>query len=268
MRYEYAKMTGSGNDFILIDNFSLKYSPEEVRKITPKLCSRGLSLGADGVIMIEPVKDADFKWHFFNADGSIASMCGNGSRCAARFAYLKGHTDKTMKMLTGAGVINAEIKENARVNVQLTKPHSMKIDNALKNAHYKTYSFINTGVPHAVFFEDDIDSIDVFNIGRQIRNHDEFAPEGTNVNFIKVIKDGLRVRTYERGVENETLACGTGSVASALIAIEKGAVQSPVKILTTGGIDLLITKDGEDVYLEGEARFLCEGVIEEEAYKY
>lgn len=263
-------MTGSGNDFILVDNMNRNYNVGEIIPYIAKICTHRLSVGADGFIMIEPDEKADFMWHFYNSDGSPAEMCGNGARCAARFAYLNGYTERNMSFLTTAGLIHAEIKEGVNVKVQLTQPSGMIINKeAPLYGIYTAYSYIVAGNPHVVIFDDNIENADVKTAGSQIRNHREFAPNGANVNFVHVTgKDTLRVRTYERGVEDETLACGTGSAASALIAIETGLVSSPVTIKTSGNIDMKVYKEDELVYLEGEARVVATGTIAREAMEY
>jgi diaminopimelate epimerase len=235
----------------------LHHSATDIQKIVAKVCARGLSIGADGLIMLEPCDTADFQWRFFNSDGGDdATMCGNGARCAARFAYLKGYAGVTMSFLTGAGIIRAEIKEAPNVKVQLTQYKDMEIEHA--------GGFVDTGVPHVVIFEDEIENVDMNNVGKRLRHE-----RNANINFVKVLgTHSLRVRTYERGVESETLACGTGSVASTLIAIEKGFASSPVNIKTSGGIDLTVYKEGNDTYLEGEARLVTEGVILPEGVNY
>lgn len=271
MEIKYNKMTGSGNDFIVVDNMDKCYKISDILPYIPSICARGVSIGADGFIMIEPTEGADFMWHFYNSDGSVAEMCGNGSRCAVRFAYLKGYTGKISRFKTIAGIISGEIKEGVNVKVQLTPYHSMVVDKkAPLTEKYNQYSFVNTGVPHVVLFDDDIERADDINAdGRKIRYHDEFAPSGANVNFISVVaQDTIRIRTYERGVEAETLACGTGCTAGALVAIEKGLVNSPVRMITTGKKDLTVYKENNKVFLEGEARLLSEGVILKEAMEY
>ncbi|GAB7141316.1 diaminopimelate epimerase [Deferribacterales bacterium RsTz2092] len=269
---KYAKMTGSGNDFIIVNNMDRRLNVADIAPLVPKICARGVSIGADGFFMIEPAdtKDVDFKWHFYNSDGTTGEMCGNGSRCVARFVHRLGYVGKNMRFLTGAGVIAAEIIDETHVKVQLTTPHSLVIDKTLDaGSRQIKYSYVNTGVPHAVLFVDDVESADVAGLGRLLRYHSAFAPAGANVDFVKMVApDILRMRTYERGVEGETLACGTGAVASALIAIEKGLVKSPVHIKTSGNIDMNVYMVNGTPYLEGEARLLSEGEMFSEAMKY
>jgi diaminopimelate epimerase len=268
---KFSKMNGSGNDFILIDNMDKKFCCDEFKKFISLLCRRKLSIGADGVIILEPSAIADFKWRFFNADGSEAEMCGNGSRCAAKYAYLNNIAKKSLKFETIAGVIEAEVKKDS-VKVLMTKPFNLKIDYEIFINSKKYYiSSINTGVPHVVKFVKELENYDVYKMGKLIRFHELFQPNGTNVNFVSIEnKDTLNIRTYERGVEDETLACGTGSVAAALIAYKKGFVKKPVKVKNRGGEILLIDfilkdNDYKKVYLEGDARLVFNGEILEDA---
>jgi diaminopimelate epimerase len=265
------KMSGSGNDFIIIDNRDLSIDKSNIREIISKICRRAVSVGADGVIFIEPSQKADFKWDFYNSDGSIAEMCGNGSRCASRFCFLNGITGKNIKFESLAGIIEAEVTEGTNVKVKLTKPFDLKLDLKipLKDRTFEA-SFVNTGVPHVAIEVEDIESFDVKRYGNQIRFHELFSPKGTNVNFYKILPDNsIKIRTYERGVEDETLACGTGSAAVAFILHKKSKLKSPVELETSGGMRLFIhLSDNDDIYLEGEARVVYKGVITEEAYKY
>ena len=271
MSFSFTKMSGNGNDFIIIDN-RLNDANELINKdFVVKVCARGLSIGADGLIFIEKSNKADFKWRFYNSDGTEAAMCGNGARCAARYAYINNIAPKEMTFETGAGIIEGFIMDNGEVKVLLTPPHSFK-DNlpniSVEDTSYKPY-FINTGVPHAVIFTDKVDSVNVMTVGSVIRHHNLFAPEGTNVNFASVTAaSSMKVRTFERGVEGETLACGTGCTAAALVAVKEGLVESPVKVLTAGGKILTVYSNGDKVYLQGEARLVYKGIINTEAYNY
>ena len=269
----FLKMSGSGNDFILIDNRDQSLALENIADFVRTVCERKISVGADGLIIIENSQRADFRWRFFNADGSEVDMCGNGARCAARFACTRGIAKEKMSFETGAGIIEAEVRGDT-VKVKLTKPQAMKINiSVMLEDRPLEVSFINTGVPHVVLFVDGLDRYDVFNVGRKIRYHKEFQPEGTNANFMEVIdKHVIRIRTYERGVEDETLACGTGAVASALIASSRGLVESPVDVKVKSGETLKIyfhklDQGFEDIYLEGKADVIYEGRIWDEAYK-
>jgi len=273
MKIPFMKMSGSGNDFILIDHRKPLIDADRMKEFARKVCRRRISVGADGLIFIENSEKADFKWRFFNADGSEGEMCGNGGRCAARFAHLKGITGPSLTFETLAGMISAQVNEK-RVKLEMTKPHSLKLDETLLiDGKQQTLSSINTGVPHAVLFLDDIEHLNIVQLGRSIRYHAHFVPGGTNANFVRLEKGSqLSIRTYERGVEDETLACGTGTVASALIAAFKGMVRSPVSVKTRGGEILTVhfEIEGEEVmrvFFEGEVHIIYEAEMWEEAYQ-
>lgn len=266
------KMSGSGNDFILVDHRRLEFSDAAMVRLTRLLCRRGLSVGADGMIFIEPSERFDFKWRFFNADGSEAEMCGNGGRCAARFAQEIGLAGEEMTFETIAGPIQARVAGRV-AKLQLTVPRDLRLDREilLGDVPYRV-DFINTGVPHAVLWVEDPEQMDVAALGAAIRCHPAFQPAGTNVNFVRVEQDRtLTVRTYERGVEAETLACGTGAVASAAIAALKGKGQSPVAVRTRGGEILVVHLEGKTtdgfakVFLEGMVTMVFQGEVFSEA---
>jgi diaminopimelate epimerase len=270
---EFYKMSGSGNDFILIDNRDGSLRIPDLNTFACKVCTPKLSVGADGLIIIVPSDKADFRWLFFNADGSEAEMCGNGGRCAARFAFIKGIAPNRMSFETKAGIIDAEVNDRT-VKLRLTDPKDLKVDYPVSvQGTALTMNSINTGVPHAVHYVTEIESFDVFGYGREIRYHQHYKPAGTNVNFVKVMdRKSIRTRTYERGVEGETLACGTGSVASALISAWQGHVDSPVDVLVQSGEKLRIyfekNHQGFDkVYLEGGTTYVCRGYLNEEAFE-
>jgi diaminopimelate epimerase len=263
----FYKMQGSGNDFILIDNRRSVLKGRNLKDLAIRVCNRHYSVGADGLIVIVPSRTVDFKWRFFNADGSEAEMCGNGSRCAARFAYIKKIAKSSLAFETLAGIIHARVKKDT-VKVQLTDATGFRmniavpLDSGLRMGH-----FLNTGVPHLVYLSKDLDREDVERTGRTTRYHELFRPAGTNVNFIQIQgRHRIRIRTYERGVEGETLACGTGSVAAALVAGALGAVVSPVEVLPRSNEKLIVsftrTPGGfADIHLEGEAQVICEGLL-------
>lgn len=267
MNIPFTKMSGSGNDFIIIDNRADIVDKISKRDFVRKVCAPKTSIGADGVIFVEKSDKADFRWDFYNADGSSAEMCGNGGRCVARYAYEKKIAPSKMTFETIAGIIHAEVN-GRNVKVKLTSPKNLRrnVDVALEGITYSVDS-INTGVPHAVIFSPDVDKEDVHNIGRGVRYHSVFAPAGTNVNLVQK-KDGhsLKVRTYERGVEGETLACGTGVVASAILASCRKEVEPPVQVETRGGEVLQVffqpgNEDFAEVYLEGLTKTTFEGTI-------
>ncbi|MBN1872549.1 MAG: diaminopimelate epimerase, partial [Candidatus Omnitrophica bacterium] len=260
----------AGNDFIVIDDCDgrLKRDVRDLSKLTRYLCMRKRSIGSDGLLLIERSDIADIKMRVFNPDGGEVSMCGNGSRCVAYFAVIKGLAPKQLTIETRAGKLNATVVDRA-AKIAMTPPRGLRINFYLKvKGKAMRVSFVDTGVPHVVCIEDDIESIDVQGLGREIRRHKIFAPDGTNVNFAQVKdKNTILIRTYERGVEDETLACGTGATASAIVSSALGYVDSPVKVKTHGGDALYIyfAKTGgeyKDVFLEGEVELSYEGSVD------
>ncbi|SEM40842.1 diaminopimelate epimerase [Syntrophus gentianae] len=270
----FFKMSGSGNDFILVDNRGGALAEiKDIPAFVQAVCRRKVSVGADGVILVESSERADFRWRFFNADGSEVEMCGNGGRCVARFAFLQGIAGERMSFETVAGIIDAEVRGDV-VKLRLTEPSALQADRAIPiQDEMLTVDSLNTGVPHVVAFVKDLDAFDVFRYGRALRYSEAYAPAGTNANFVTVTgPHSLSVRTYERGVEDETLACGTGSVASALAAAARGEVTSPVEVTVRSGEILKIHFDKIDgafrnVYLEGRVRVVYEGRLWEEAWQ-
>jgi len=269
----FYKMSGSGNDFIIIDNRHPKFDESDLTKLIVGACRRKMSAGADGMIFVEDANGVDFKWRFYNSDGSRAEMCGNGARCVSRFAYLEGIVGKTLSFETDAGIISAAVN-GKKVKIKMTDPTDLGEEASLDLAGTTfAYRSINTGVPHAVIEIDDLEGADIVAVGRAVRNHPVFAPNGTNANFIRLENDGtLGIRTYERGVEDETLACGTGNVAAALISCLRHGMESPVKLLTRSGeyLSIYFTKKDDafsDVYLEGDARVIYKGELNPEAWQ-
>ena len=268
MTVAFTKMNGAGNDFVLIDNRAqnIRLKPEDVVRI----CHRQRGVGADGLLMLIPSRTgkADWAWDFYNSDGSTAEMCGNGARCFARFVQKVAGTNGKTSFETGAGIIRAEFQGD-RVTINLTAPKDLRLNEEVKlsSGPAKVHS-LNTGVPHAVLFVPDADQAMVQNQGAEIRYHQHFAPKGTNVNFVQLLGPSqIRVRTYERGVEGETLACGTGVTASALIAARLHGFTSPVKVQVQGGDSLEVSFREEtgaftDVHLKGPADFVFDGQID------
>jgi diaminopimelate epimerase len=263
----FAKMSGTGNDFIIIDHRQPFVSPDEQSEFARRVCRRRFSVGADGLILIENSATADFRWQFYNGDGSRAEMCGNGARCAARFAFEKGIAPKSMRFETTAGEIEAFILEESGspVKIHLTAPEDLRLNISMPVGQVEqVLHFINTGVPHTVVLVNDAGLVPVADWGREIRFHERFQPAGTNANFVQVLADDtLMVRTYERGVEGETLACGTGAVASALIAALLEQTTPPVTVITSGGEQLTIhfslTGEGNNKHLDQAAGIFLEG---------
>jgi diaminopimelate epimerase len=263
MNIQFTKAQGTGNDFVILDQ-----APNNLSEVVEILCDRKRGIGADGVLIVGPSENADVKMRILNPDGSEVSMCGNGARCAGLYAYRKGLVSDVFTMETGAGLLEVEIKEN-EVTIKMTDPvdlemtKDIEIDGNVIKGH-----FINTGVEHFVVFVDDTKNVDVNDLGNKVRYHMSFAPSGTNVNFVSVTgKDSISIRTYERGVEDETLACGTGSVASAIIANMIKDVSSPVKVLTLSGeiLTIYFNIDNDkvsNVFMQGPAKIVFVGSID------
>jgi diaminopimelate epimerase len=264
----FAKLQGTGNDFVVIDNRNNEFhefiKPLNVKNAVKIICSRKTGVGADGLILVEKseIPNTDFKWKFFNSDGSEAEMCGNGARCVSRFVVEKGICPERHKFETKAGIIESEVSGRT-VKVKLTQPTDWNLNIKWEGL---TLHFVNTGVPHVVVFVDRVQSVNVEEIGRKIRHSPLFAPQGTNVNFAEVRLDRVIVRTYERGVEGETLACGTGATASALIAAKLYNLKSPVEVEVKSGERLKIYFDREfkNIYLEGETTYVYDGKLKKE----
>ncbi len=267
MKIKFWKMHGARNDFVLFDDRRGRF-PVEDRDFITHIAARHSGIGAEGVILIQKSAEADFFMKFFNPDGGEAEMCGNGARCAARLAYELGATKKKMTIATVAGILRAEVMQKG-VRLWMTPPADWKLDGSLDLEGLNlTYGFVNTGVPHVVMRTGDLRDVDVQDVGSAVRRHRDFAPAGTNVSFMQISPEGdLSVRTYERGVEAETLACGTGVTACGLIAAKNGWVSLPVNVNTLSG-DVLVV-DGElteesarGVTLTGPAEHVFEGTIE------
>ncbi len=253
-------MVASGNDFVVIKRSS-QFALHSLRTLAKKICNRKYGVGADGLLVLEKSKIADIKMRIFNPDGSEAEMCGNGARCS--ILYL-GRSNAGLQ--TKAGIIQSQLRGD-NVRIKLTGPRNIKLDIPIKvNNRSLKANFIDTGVPHAVIFVEGLDEIHVSQIGRVIRNHKRFAPRGTNVDFVEVLgKDSISIRTYERGVEDETLACGTGAVASALIFASRYSLVSTKINVITKSREILkvyfdrINKKFSDVWLEGKASIVYKG---------
>jgi len=268
MQIAFTKMNGAGNDFILIDN--REQAIELSSKQIERLCDRHRGIGADGLLLLEPNTSgsADWTWRFYNSDGGSADMCGNGARCFGAFVRKLTKKDTSITFETLAGIIDASF-DDSLVTVTLTPPGPLEVDQAIEvNGSQLTSHSLNTGVPHAVVFVDDADQAMVKEQGRAIREHSQFAPAGTNVNFVQVLRpDLIRVRTYERGVEGETLACGTGVSAAAMITSHIQKTKPPISVQVQGGdvltVDFQTSESGfTHVKLTGPAEFVYTGEIE------
>ena len=266
---EFFKMSGAGNDFIVADNRTGIWGSYDLPALARGLCRRNLSVGADGLILVENSKRARFRIRIYNPDGGEAAMCGNGGRCAARFAFLRVIAGRQVTLETAAGVLGAEVLTDGRVRleipVRLAAPESVRLE--LDGRAVSGY-LVDTGVPHLVVFVKDIERAPVEALGRRLRSHPGLGGDGANVNFVGPPRaDGVvPMRTYERGVEGETLACGTGIVASALVSARAGRVKPPVKVTAAGGVltvGFTLTGDGAaDVTLLGPAEYVFQGVLE------
>lgn len=266
MLLEFTKMNGAGNDFVMVDNRdgSRSLSRDQIAG----LCDRHRGVGGDGLIALEGTPEMP-RMRYYNADGGEAEMCGNGARCFARYAArLTDRTEGSLPFLTMAGPITAELLPDERVRLRMSEPHSLQLAHSLKveGQDLEVHS-LNTGVPHAVVFVQDLEGTPVVPWGRTLRNHPRFAPAGTNANFVQVIAPGsLAIRTYERGVEDETLACGTGVVAAALIHHHLTKAPSPVTVQVRGGETLEVGFEIENGHpaaatLAGPADFVFNGTI-------
>ena len=261
----FSKYEGTGNDFIIIDNRNKIFDGENFSLIQ-KLCNRRFGIGADGLLLLNTSEKYNFNMQYFNADGKPGSMCGNGGRCLSAFAKRLGLINEGAVFDAIDGIHYARIEKYDEQNFNALV--NLKMNNVKDIEHGTDYSFLNTGSPHYVKFTNDPGKVDVITEGRKIRYSDRFRETGTNVNFISIKNDNIYVRTYERGVENETLSCGTGAVASVLAVADKGLLNEKKKgVLITKGGDLVVrfekTNNGfENVYLEGPAIFVFEGKIE------
>lgn len=277
---EFYKMQGAGNDFIIIDNMKLKIPVEKLSKIAKKLCQRRVSIGADGFMVVDyPDGDADFKMLFYNRDGSIGEMCGNGARCISRYAYINNIAGEKMTFETGAGIVRSEILEGRLVKVLLNSPELIELNNniELDGVNYEC-SYIelgNPGLPHVVvkYNLQQADENKLREIGRKIRYYEGF-PKGANVNFYQVLDETTSlVKTYERGVEDFTLACGTGSASTAVVLILKGYLKcNYVEIINDGGGLFVEVEKCENkidkLYLIGSTNVVAIGKVMDEDLVY
>jgi diaminopimelate epimerase len=288
----FIKFSGAGNDFIVVDNRDRVVDPRKMAAFVAGVCRRHLSVGADGLIFVEKSKKYDFRWRFYNNDGGEANFCGNGARCVARFAYLKKIAPKAMRFDGAAGVVEAEV-DGEQVTVRVPEPGGIRLNIRLAiPSHRRRRSdlpgqagapsegtmleghAINTGVPHFVYFVQDTSTAEIMGLGRPIRWHQAFKPAGTNVNFVQVVdRHTIKLRTYERGVEDETLACGSGALAAALLSALVHKVESPITVMPLSGMPLRVsfTQRGEQfthLTLAGEARAVFDGHMRPEAWEY
>lgn len=257
MKLTFYKYQGTGNDFVMIDNRSNVFDKTNL-KLVQQFCDRKFGIGADGLILIENIADLDFNMVYFNADGS-QSFCGNGSRCAVSFAKYLGIIQSQAMFLSTDGEHEAWINQNGEVSLKMHDVETIEKG--------ETHYFINTGSPHYIVNVDDVDGVNVFEEGKKIRYNDRFKKEGTNVNFVNYKPDCLDIRTYERGVEDETLSCGTGVTAAALSWADKNNFPAgKIQVNTKGGALQVAfkrtdTRGFNDIWLIGPAEMVFKGEL-------
>jgi len=264
-KIKFTKMVAAGNDFVVAEAKSQKPKVKSLNILAKNICDRKFGAGADGLLWLEDSLKVDVRMRIFNADGSEAQMCGNGARCAALYMSQATGRRPQVKIETKAGIIDSQVSMDS-VKIKLTDPKDIKLDIPVKvGSRQIKVNFINTGVPHTVIFTQGLEKIDILPLGRALRYHKEFLPAGTNVNFIEILNgNSIIIRTYERGVEDETLACGTGSVAAALVFSLKTGAGGKVFVHTQSGEILKVyfkicKMHFIDVWLEGKARKVYEG---------
>lgn len=267
----FTKLHGNGNDFILIDEYNEKIIQDNNKAdFSLKYCDRRFGIGADGVLFLEKSGRADIKMRIFNSDGTEAQMCGNGVRCLVKYALDKGYIREKASVETLAGIlpISSKSQDKTWICINMGKSQFKRAQIPAKGAgeflnvalHGYEVSAINTGVPHAVIFVDSLDDPELMSAAPKIR-YDSIFPTGANVNFVHVDSEGeISIRTYERGVEGETLSCGTGSAACAAVSHRLGKTGNNVKVNTKGG-ELRITLTDNAEYMEGRAERVFEGII-------
>lgn len=263
---KFHKMSGAGNDFVLISGRPL--ADARLKELALSLCAAKSGIGADGLLYAAPGRDKRIKVRYFNSDGSEA-FCGNGSRCAAWWAYSTGAVKaKRFELATAAGILPAEVTGNEKIRLRMPAVASVSLGfPGDYPAPVKKVHFLNTGVPHAVVPLKELASLDVDSLGRRLRHNKAFGQAGANVDFVAPCRGGLAVRTYERGVEAETLACGTGITAAAIAMGMEKKLSSPVRLRAKSGeLFKVWFKAGtgysaDGIYLEGPARIVFEGEI-------
>lgn len=269
-RVLFSKFSGSANDFIILDNRAGVFS-ESASFLAQRLCARRYSIGADGLILVENSNKASVRVRYFNPDGGEFNTCGNGGRCAARFAHLSVITGRRMTIETNAGVIEAEVVGNS-VKIKFVPPSRVQLyvpvelDHRIIKGHV-----VRLGDPHFVVFATNLRKHSIVPFARRLRYHQAFAPDGTNVHFLEpVSRNTVRIRSYERGVETETLACGSGCISSAISLHASGLADPPITFEPQSGIPLIVhfQKGGsyQDLYLEGDARLVYRGELTKEAF--
>lgn len=257
---EFAKISATGNDFIVIDNRNLVLSPNKA--FIRKICARRTGVGADGILFLQKSKALDFSMRYFNADGSEGELCGNGARAIALFSFLKGIAPRNMRFGSPSGVHRAQIGEN-EVKVEMPQPRHLEWNIPIaESLGYKTIGFVEIGVPHLIVEVKDVQSVPVVSHGKKLRYAPEF-PKGTNVDFIQIHSlHKMKMRTYERGVEDETLACGTGATAAAVLNYLKKKLEPPVTVDVPGGkLRIDFDRNLKEIYLSGRVQLIYVGQL-------
>lgn len=264
----FTKMTGAGNDFIAVNNTDGTLDDALTARAIAGMCRRGLSIGADGLLELrsptDPCSGADYRMIYYNSDGGRAGMCGNGGRCIARFAVMEGVAGSSQVFESDAGRHRAMILDSGDVRLWMTDPAmispGLELDLPGSAPDYFRGVLVNTGVPHLVIFREDIEDGVFERVAAPLRSHGETGRDGANVDFVELEgRSSILMRTWERGVEGETLACGTGAVAAVYAGVRLGLLDPPCRIVPTGGVPLSVGQDGDGWWLEGEARPVYSG---------
>lgn len=266
---EFTKMSGAGNDFIVIDNRFYHFSDKELSNVAKMWCRRRTGVGADGLLALNPSSNVDFRMRYFNADGSRGTMCGNGARCLVLFAALSGIEKSRLEFESDAGNYTAEVTGPTGVRLQVPAPRNFREDVPMPAASgFPNARFIWTGTEHVVVFVPAVSTLDLATVGPSMRYAPALGEAGANVDFVEVLsRHALRVRTWEKGVEAETLACGTGALAAALVAAHSGHVSAATIDVHMPGGTLRVHLDGDplapdELALEGEARVIYRGTLD------
>lgn len=259
---KFTKLSATGNDFILFDNRTGQLKGDE-HDFFQRICQRRLSVGADGILLLNNSAQYHFSMVYYNSDGHIGEMCGNGARAASWYAYQKGIAPKKVTFDVLGVLYHAEIIDTG-VRLQMPPPVEINLHpGAVEESYFEEGGYLNVGVPHYVLFTENIDEIDVYTIGQKYRHHSKFQPWGANTNFVQIVgQNELKIRTYERGVEQETLACGTGTISSAIVANKQKGIQPPIKVTAPGGTLFVdFDPDLNHITLTGEVNIIYEGEL-------
>ncbi len=266
MQLSFSKYSGCGNDFILFNNLAGQF-PAQDSNLIRRICHRQLGIGADGIILLEKAQKGDFRMRIFNSDGTEAEMCGNGLRCLMQFIREQGYKDNEYSIQTMHRQLRVKLK-NDQVEMEMGSPSNVSWDVPVEisNKKYRV-DYLDTGVPHAILFVEDVARINVNKEGSEFRYHSAFSPKGANMNFVELDGNRLKLRTYERGVEQETLACGTGAAAAVIAAVKKHQLKLPVQVEFRSGDTVEVDfkeKNGriEEVIQTGPANKIFHGVID------